>query len=318
MADAGCQLAPDDIVVTGGCQEALSLALRAVANPGDIIAIESPTFYGLLQVIDSLGMRALEIPTDPNHGMSLDALALAIEQWPVRACVVVPNFSNPLGYCMPPARKQALVSVLARHDIALIEDDVYGELGFSAPRPEAAKAWDEDGRVLYCSSFSKTLAPGLRVGWIAPGRYRERIEYLKYVLNLASPTLPQLAVAEFLERGGYDRHLRQVRGDYARQIARMIQTVGKTFPEGTRVTQPAGGFVLWVELPSGSDAMRLYRQALAERISIAPGPMFSATQKYGNFIRLNCAQPWDERMERAMVTLGRLAHAQVDRKISPS
>lgn len=313
MAVAGCQLGPDDIVITTGCQEALALCLRAVAEPGDIIAIESPTFYGLLQVIESLGMKALEIPTDPRYGISLDALKLAIEQWPVKACAVITNFSNPLGCCMSDEHKQRLVSLLAAHAIPLIEDDVYGDLGFAHQRPKAAKAWDRDGQVLYCASFSKTLSPGLRVGWVAPGRYQERIEYLKYVANLASSTLPQLAAADFLERGGYDRYLRQVRSEYARQVARMVEAVGRFFPEGTKVTQPAGGFVVWVEMPGQVDSLELHRHALAEGISIAPGPMFSAKQKYRNFIRLNCAHRWSDRLDRAVMTLGQLAQAMCRR-----
>ncbi len=308
MLDAGCQVAPSEILVTSGCQEALALCLRAVARAGDIIALESPTFYGLLQVVESLGMKALEIPTHPQHGISLDALKLAIEQWPIKACALVGNFNNPMGYCMPDSNKQALVKLLRQHHIPLIEDDVYGDLAFDHHRPKAAKSFDTDGSVLYCSSFSKTLSPGLRVGWVVPGKYQEQIEYQKYITSLATATLPQLAIADYLQRGGYDRYLRQVRGQYAHLVARITRVVGQHFPEGTRVTQPAGGFVIWVELPEGTDAMAIFHQALAKGISIAPGPIFSASQKYANFIRINCAQPWDERLEAAILFLGKLAH----------
>ncbi len=313
MLDAGCRIAPGEIVVTSGCQEALALGLRAVASAGDVIALESPTFYGLLQVVESLGMKALEIPTHPRRGISLEALTLAIEQWPVKACAIVANFNNPMGYCMPEADKQALVELLAAHAIPLIEDDVYGDLAFDHRRPPAAKRFDTAGNVLYCSSFSKTLSPGLRVGWVAPGKYQEAIEYQKYITSLAAPTLPQLAIAEFLQRGAYDRYLRQVRGEYARQVARITRAIGQHFPAGTRVTQPAGGFVIWVELPEGAEAMALFHQALAKGISIAPGPIFSASQKYANFIRINCAQPWDERLEAAIIQLGRLAQDGLER-----
>ncbi len=288
----------------------MTLCLRAVAKSGDIIALESPTFYGLLQVVESLGLKALEIPTHPQHGISLDALKLAIEQWPVKACAIVGNFNNPMGYCMPEGDKQALVKLLDRHHIPLIEDDVYGDLVFDHHRPAAAKSFDAGDNVLYCSSFSKTLSPGLRVGWVVPGKYQEQIEYLKYITSLATPTLPQLAISDFLQRGGYDRYLRQVRGQYARQVARITRAVSQHFPEGTRVTQPVGGFVIWVELPEGTDAMAIFHQALAKGISIAPGPIFSASQKYANFIRINCAQPWDERLEAAIIFLGKLAQAR--------
>ncbi len=307
MADAGCQVAPDEIVITSGCQEALILALRAVAGPGDVVAIESPSFYGLLQAIDSLGLKALEIPTDPATGISLEALELALEKWPVRACALTANFSNPLGGIMPVEKKQALVALLARHEIPLIEDDIYGDLGFEGERPQALRSFDETGGVIYCASFSKTLSPGLRVGWMVPGRWREQVEYLKYVTSLAAPTLSQRAVADFLHHGGYDRHLRQVRGAYARQVALMTRAVGKYFPAGTRVTQPRGGFVIWVELQGQVDALSLCQRALEQHISIAPGPVFSASGKYRNFIRLNCAQPWSDTLDKAVMTVGRMA-----------
>jgi len=312
MTGLGCATGTGDVVVTNGCQEALGLALSAVAAPGDVVAIESPTFYGLLQLIDAHGLKALEIPTHPRDGISVEALEFALEQWPVRACIVTPNFSNPLGGCMSDARKQALVALLRRHRIALIEDDVYGDLGFSGPRPIPAKAYDPDGdTVLHCASFSKTLSPGLRVGWIVPGRFQQHVEYMKYVSNMASPTAPQLAVAELLERGGYDRYLRQARSAHATAVARMIRAVERYFPDGTRITRPQGGFVIWVECPVAVDAEKLYAQALAHGISIAPGPMFSATRKYRNFVRLNCAVVWSERVEKAIARLGQLVLAML-------
>ena len=307
MADLRCAVCPEDIIVTSGAQESLTLALHAVSKPGDVVAIESPAFYGLLQVIEASGLQALEIPTHPSEGISLEALQLAVERWPVAACVVVSNFSNPLGFCMSDARKQALVALLGARGIPLIEDDVYGELGFGVNRPSVAKSWDADGGVIYCSSFSKTLSPGMRLGWIAPGRYRDQVEYDKYLLNLASATLPQLAIAQLLERGGYDRYLRQVRRQYATAVARVGGAVELLFPEGTRVSHPQGGFVLWVEMPPQVDARALHRLALKDNIIIAPGSIFSASGKYPNHIRLNCALPWDTRLQLALRRLGELA-----------
>jgi DNA-binding transcriptional MocR family regulator len=253
-------------------------------------------------------MKALEIPTHPRTGVSLDALKLALDQWQVAALVLVPSYSNPIGACMPEENRRALVRLLNEHNIPLIEDDIYGDLGFSDERPKPIKAYDRKGLVFYCSSFSKTIAPGLRVGWVAPPpRYLEAIEHLKYVSTMASPTLPQMAVAEYLAGGGFDRHLRRVRASYARNIALCSQSISRYFPAGTRVTQPAGGFVLWVELPAAVDALELNRRALEKKISVAPGRLFSPTKKYRNFVRLNCALPWDERLDRALLTLGRLA-----------
>jgi len=304
LADTGCALHPDNLIITNGCQEALTLALRATTAPGDVVAIESPTFYGLLQVIESLGLEALEIPTNPQTGLSLEALELALSRWPVKACVVTPNFSNPLGCLMPDDHKRRLVALLAAHKIPLIEDDIYGDLSYSHARPSLCKALDDN--VILCSSVSKSLSPGLRVGWIAPGRFQEKVEYMKYVLNLASPTLPQLAVNELLENGQYERHLRRVRGDYAQAVARMSEAVLRVFPEGTKITRPEGGFVLWLELPERVNGFELAQKSLAQGISIAPGPIFSASQKYKHFIRLSCACVWSPRVERALVSLANM------------
>ncbi|EIJ34807.1 PLP-dependent aminotransferase family protein [Thiothrix nivea] len=294
------------ILITNGCQEALALALQTVAQPGDIIAIESPTFYGLLQAIESLGMKALEIPTDPQTGISLPALELALEQWPVQACVLIPNFGNPLGSLMPDAHKQQLVKLAKRHRLMLIEDDIYGDLGFSHERPRSLHSFDAEGvNVIYCSSFSKTIAQGLRIGWmVLPETYFPRAEYLKYVTNLAAPTLPQLAIADFLAHGSYERHLRQVRNRYAQQVSLFTQAISQYFPAGTKVTQPKGGFVLWVELAEGVDTLQLTQRMLKQKASIAPGQIFSATQKYRNCIRLSCAQPWTEELEIMLKELG--------------
>jgi len=308
MAELNCNDGPDDIIITHGARDSVRLALMAVCQPGDIVAIESPTFYGLLQVIESCGMKALEMPTHPREGISLDALRLAIEQWPVRACLLVPNYNNPLGSCVPDLRKKELVELCGKQGIAVIEDDVYGDLGFGGRRPSIARMWSRNGEVLYGSSFAKTLSPGLRVGWLVPGQYKDKIENLKYMLHQATPTLNQLVVAHMLEYGGYERYLRTVRQTYAHNVARTVKAVSLLFPDGTKVTQPEGGFALWVELPEGVDAMELHRRASQEGIIVAPGPLFSATQKkYGHCIRLSCAVPWNDALERALKKLGEMA-----------
>ncbi len=309
---SGSRVNVEHILITNGCQEALSLALQTVAQPGDIIAIESPTFYGLLQVIESLGMKALEIPTDPQTGISIPALELALEQWPVKACALIPCFSNPLGSLMPDAHKQQLVKLAKLHNLMLIEDDIYGDLGFSHERPRTLHSFDAEGsNVIYCSSFSKTVAQGLRIGWMTlPERYFPRAEYLKYVTNLAAPTLPQLAIADFLAHGSYERHLRQVRSRYAQQISLFTQAISQYFPAGTKVTQPRGGFVLWIELAAGIDTLQLTQHMLRQKVSIAPGQIFSATQKYKNCIRLSCAQPWTAELENVLMALGRRIEQQ--------
>jgi DNA-binding transcriptional MocR family regulator len=308
---SGCRLGVDDLIITSGCQEALILCLRAVARAGDIIAVESPTYYGTLQAIEALGMQALEIPTHPQYGVCLDTLESTIHRWPIKACLFVLNFSNPLGSCMPEEHKHRLVTLLAYHQIPLIEDDIFGDLGFQLPRPKVCKAYDKQGLVMLCGSFSKTLAPGYRVGWTAPGRFAEKILHLKYLTNISTPTPNQLAVAFFLAKGGYQRHLARVRHIYERQMELMTRSICHYFPEETRVTQPAGGFVLWVELPEELDTVALFHQALVHKISIAPGVLFTAQKRYSNFLRINCAMPWDERTECALTTLGKLIRQQV-------
>ncbi len=307
---AGCSLTPDQFVITSGCLEAVMLSLRAVCRPGDTVAIETPIFYNLLQLIEMLDLKALEIPTHPITGISLPALRYALEHNPVHACLVIPNFNNPFGSRMPEENKEELVMLLASHGIPLIENDVYGDLGFLQERPGIAKRYDKKGLVIHCSSFSKTLAPGYRVGWVVAGRFQESIERLKAVNNIATATLPQMAIAEFLANGGYDQYLRKIRGVYGRQTSLMAKAVERYFPKGTRVNTPSGGFVLWVEMPVGVDSIQLYEEALSCGITIAPGTIFSATGKYSNFIRLNAAY-WSKRIEQAVATVGGLASAQV-------
>lgn len=311
LISAGCSLSPDDLVITNGTTEAIYLALRAVTKPGDIVAIESPTYYNFLEMLEALHLKALELPTHPQEGISLEHLELVLQHRKISACVLASNFSNPLGSCMGDRKKQQLLTLLEQYDVPLIEDDIYGDLHFSEIRPKAIKAFDTQGQVLYCASVSKTLSPGLRVGWCAPGRYQIKVQHLKMAMNWTNAIAPQLTVAAFLANGGYDRHLRHLRRAYQTQMARMTQAICDYFPAETRVTRPTGGQVLWVELPTGFDAMSLYEEALKYQIGIAPGAMFSPTGNYTNCFRLNCGLPWSNEIERAMQTLGILIKQQL-------
>jgi DNA-binding transcriptional MocR family regulator len=304
--DWGCSLSPEELLITTGCTEAIQLCLRAVASPGDTIAVESPTYYGFLQMIEANKMKAVEISSDPQEGMNLNALASALKKHSIKACMVISNFSNPLGSCMPDEKKKKLVDMLARNEIPLIEDDIYGDIYFGPERPGVCKAYDKKGLVLLCSSFSKVLSPGLRVGWTAPGRFRDEVRRLKFVNTMTTCAISQLAIAEILRNGGYDHQLRKNRKAYYQQVQNVTQGVAKYFPAGTRVTRPSGGFVLWVELPKKIDSLELYRRAALERISIVPGIIFSAKGRYQNFIRLNCAHSWSDKLEQALFVLGRL------------
>lgn len=302
--DSGCALAPEDIVVTSGCVEAMNLALQAVCRPGDTVAIGSPVYPTFLKSIQWMGLKILEIPSG-SEGMNLEVLDYVLRHNQVSACITIANFNNPLGSLMPDEKKRELATLLAKREIPLIEDDVYGDLAYGPSRPMSIKAFDEKGLVLYCSSFSKTLAPGYRVGWIAPGRFLQKVKQLKALLNIATASPNQFAIAEFLANGGYDHHLRTLRRVYARQSAHVRDAIGRFFPPGTRVSCPEGGFVLWVELPESYDAFKLYELALQAGISIAPGRIFTMGEKYGNCLRLSAAV-WSERTEQALDTLGGL------------
>ncbi|WP_311968454.1 PLP-dependent aminotransferase family protein [Pseudomonas baltica] len=304
LVDSGCRISANDLVITTGCHEALSSSIRAVCDPGDIVAVDSPSFFGAMQTLKGLGMKALEIPTDPITGISLEALELALEQWPIKAIQLTPNCNNPFGYVMPEARKRALLTLAQRFDVAIIEDDVYGDLAFSYPRPRTIKSFDEDGRVLLCSSFSKSLAPGLRIGWVAPGRYLERVLHMKYIGTGSTATQPQLAIADFIAGGHYEPHLRRMRSQYQRNRDIMIDWVMQAFPAGTRVSRPQGGFMLWIELPEHFDTLKLNRELLEQNVQIAVGCIFSASGKYRNCLRMNFASRPDARIETAVKTVG--------------
>ena len=302
----GLHVHTDEIVVTNGALEALNLCLLAVARPGDCILIESPAFYAALQALERLGLNAVEIPTHPREGVDLQALALALERHKPKACWLMTNFQNPLGSLMTDEKKEALVALLATHEVPLIEDDVYAELYFGNRRPLPAKAFDKTGLVMHCSSFSKCLAPGYRIGWTAPGRFTRKVNELKLTTTLSASAPAQAAIADYLAKGGYDKHLRQLRHALLAQQAAMIQSINRHFPKGTRTTRPSGGYFLWVELPGKVDALALHRQAIRLGVSVAPGPMFSAHRNFTNCLRLNYGHPWDKRSEDALNTLGKL------------
>jgi DNA-binding transcriptional MocR family regulator len=305
----GQALSPEDIVVTCGCTEALTLALKAVSRPGDTIAIESPTYFGLLHVLEALDLKALELPTDSATGVDLPRLERALEKKSVTACLLSSSFNNPLGCTMPDDKKTALVRLLAEHGVPLIEDDVYGDIYFGAERPKPFGALDPSGNTIYCSSFSKTIAPGYRIGWLASGRHMQRVLEHKLASTLSSPALPQAALADFLSSGAYDSHLRRIRRTFAENIDQMIRVIERCFPRGTKVSRPAGGFVLWVELPRPIDSRALFEEALRRGICFVPGDVFSASRCYTHCLRLSCGHGWDGRIEDGLVTVGEMATA---------
>ncbi|HYR26110.1 MAG TPA: PLP-dependent aminotransferase family protein [Aquabacterium sp.] len=303
----GITLNPDEPIITNGAMEALNLCLQAVTQPGDVVAVESPTFYAALQALERLHLRAIEIPTDPKTGVDPDGLAQVLSQHRVAACWLMPSFQNPLGALMPVTRRQAVVRTLSQAGVPIVEDDVYGELYHGATRPQPLKAFDREGLVLHCSSFSKCLAPGYRIGWAAAGRYAPLVQRLKMMSSLATSVPSQLALAEYLEEGGFERHLRRLRLALARNLAAVRQLVLRHFPPGTRVSQPQGGYFLWVQLPAQVDTLRLHRAALSQGLSVAPGVLFSADMRFRHALRLNGGHPDDPRVPEAIRALGAMA-----------
>jgi DNA-binding transcriptional MocR family regulator len=302
----GGNILPDDIVTTQGCMEALVFCLRAVTKPGDVVAIESPTYFGIFNTVQSLGLKITEIPTDPTEGLDLDYLTSAISKQQIKACLFVPTFSNPLGYCMTNEKKKKLVDLLAKNEIPLIEDDIYGEMYFGKTRPRTCKSYDKQGLVMLCSSVSKTLAPGYRVGWCIPGKFKTQIINLKLMHSLSSASPTQAAIGHFFETGRYDLHMRNLRKALHTQCLRYTQAIAEYFPADVKVSRPPGGYVLWVELNKKTDAFELYKQALTYKISISPGQIFSTDSRFTNFVRISFGIPYNDEIDQSLQTLGRL------------
>lgn len=307
--DCGCSLGPDDIVITNGATEALALALRAVTEPGDTVAVESPCYFGFLSLANMLSLKVVEVSTDPRDGISVGHLQklLRHEKVDVKALLLNPNVHNPLGSVMPDEKKRQIAEMMSRAKIPIIEDDTYGDLAFESPRPRCIKAFDTSGDVILCSSFSKTIAPGYRIGWVAAGRWHGRVNDFKCTSSLGTATPPQMAIASYLENGGFDSNLRRLRKTYRDQILLMSDVVRTNFPDGTRATNPSGGHLLWVELPENVNADALHESLAANKIKLLPGSMFSAGGHYRNCLRLNAAVSWNARIEKAVALIGRLA-----------
>lgn len=300
------QIDAEDILVTSGCIEAVSLCLRAVAGPKDTIVVESPTYPWFLQLIEDMKMLALELPTDPVTGLDLDAFENAAKTHRIKACLLVPNFQNPLGSLMPDENKARLVNFANQKEIPIIEDDIHGELYFGSNRPSTLKSFDQKGLVLYCTSVSKTISPGLRLGWTLPGKYLQTVFHLKLNSTVAAGGIHQNVLAEYLRSGSYDRQLRQLRSALKNQVNNTSMAVARHFPKGTRLSTPQGGLMLWVQLPGKLDSLKAFHTARKRNIAIMPGIMCSSTQRYRNCIRISCGYPLDQRIEKGIAVLGRI------------
>jgi DNA-binding transcriptional MocR family regulator len=306
MAIAGAPTDPAHVVITGGAMDAITLALRVLCQPGDTVMVESPTYFGVLQAIEYLRLRVVEVPNNPGLGIDVEAVRNVVRATKVAAAVLMPNFNNPVGSVTPDDAKREIVEILTGSDIPIVEDDLYGDLHYGSVRPASLRAFDESGLVISCGSVSKTIALGYRIGWAVSPQFHDEIARAKFFASVAAPTLQQLVLARYYASGGYDRYLRRVRTTLAGNAQHVIDAVCRYFPPGTRVTRPAGGVVLWIEMPKSVDGTELFRTALASRIGIAPGIVFSAKADYRNYIRMSCGLPWSTTVERAIEKLGKL------------
>lgn len=301
-----CKPTAQDIVTTNGCLEAVSLCLRAVAAPGDTILVESPVFHCFLQLIEDLNMFVIELPGCPDKGMDPSAFEAALDANKISACLLNPNFQNPLGSMMSLEDKKAILKIAYARDLPIIEDDIYGDLYFGETRPATIKSLDTRGSVLYCASFSKTMAPGLRAGWTIPGKFKEKVIRLKLNTQLSCPNINHQVVADFLETGAYDRHLRRLRNQIKNQASAMAVALSNHFPSDTRLTFPRGGMIIWIMLNEKIDTMTIFQKARAHNISILPGRICSTSDRYKHCLRLNCGIQWSPVLEKGIALLGKL------------
>ncbi len=303
----GGKLKEDDILTTSGSIDAISFCMLSLTQRGDTVVVESPVYFGILHLAKSLGLNVLELPTNPITGIEVDALKQALEKKKVKLCLLVSNFSNPIGSCMPDENKMAVVQLMEKYNVPLIEDDLFGDLYFGNHRPSCCKTYDESGIVLLCSSFSKTLAPGYRVGWMVPGRFKEKVARTKYYHSLYTASITHEAVGSFLENDRYENHLRKLRHTLHRNSLQFLRCISQYFPDETKVTIPQGGLHLWVELNKKTDTVELYNTAMANKINIAPGRMFTLQNQYNNCLKLNFGLVWGDKVEGALKLLGELA-----------
>ena len=307
----GCSLDPERIIITGGCMDSVALCLRAVTQPGDVVALESPTHFSFLEVLQALQLKALEIPTHPRHGISLDALQLALDTQPVKALVLVPTLSNPLGCCMPQADRKRLVQMAAQHDLPVIEDAIYADLAEGDAMRRTLKSYDSTGHVMLCHSFSKTLAPGLRLGWLEGGRWTEQLRHIKEMQAGGQSAVLELALADLVTQAGHAAAMRQLRAAIAVRVEQARQVIAESFPQGTRVSDPPGGLLLWLELPAGLDAAALHEACLTEQILIAPGAVFGTAGRFRSGVRIGLGGDWTPQHLGALKRVGEIACAML-------
>ena len=303
MLDANVRSHADDIIITTGATQALDLCLRTCTQPNDIIALESPCYYGYLRMASQLNLKVVEIPTDPNEGISFDALKLALQQWPIKAIVLSSRFSNPTAALIPKEKQKQLYDLVCSHKVPLIEDDVYGELGYATTPYGTIKQFDKKGLIMFCSSYTKTLSSGLRVGWCLPGRYYDQVLETQQCGTWGISSMAQLTLESYLRQGHYDKHLRQLRSMTEENTFRVANFLKNSFSGESLVSTPKGSFLLWFCMPQNINVDKVQKYALERGINLAPGSLFSNTSHFDSYLRINCALPWKEKLEPALIKL---------------
>ncbi|MFS0491374.1 PLP-dependent aminotransferase family protein [Leadbetterella byssophila] len=299
-------LREDEIITTHGCLNAISLCLLSLTQPGDTIIVESPVSFGMLQVAKSLSLKVIELPTHPEYGISLLALERNLKKRRIAACLFIPTFSNPLGFCMSDEDKWKLVQLCEKYQVPLIENDINADVHFGKKRPKSCKSFDKSGIVLWCGSVSKTLAPGYRVGWVAPGRFYHEVLKTKIQHQISSTSITQEVIAHYLRTGRYEHHLRKLRVSLQAQLLHFQKAIADYFPRSTKVTSPQGGFTIWVQLHKDLNTLEIFEQCKKYDVSFAPGALFSLQHLYSNCLRLNFSLGWNSEVEEKLERLGEI------------
>jgi len=296
----------DELVITNGCMEAIICCLKTVTQPGDTILVQDPCYYGIMQALEYLDLKVATIPSHAETGIEVADLKDACSKLNIKACILVSNFNNPDGASFSTEQKKQIAAFANQKQIPIIEDDLYGELFFKGSRPDTIKAYDENGWVMYCNSFTKTLVPGFRIGWCAPGRFVHQVARVKSMHNGSTSNLGQRVAQQLLEQGTYDRHLQKFRQELNKNLVRTTALIEQHFPEGTKISRPTGGLVIWVELPEILNAAKLQEDAFNKDVTYAPGELFSAKGDYQNYLRISYCNLWETKIEKALIKLGQL------------
>ena len=285
-------ITPDEIIIMTNCFSAIYFAFTALCSPNDLIAVESPCNYGALKIFKGLHLRVVEIPPGIEGGIDIEKLKTAIDTYDIKAIYVNPNCNNPLGTIMPDHKKKELADLANDKQIPIVEDDAAGELFYTKNHPSSIVSYDRNGYVLFCSSFSKIFSDAFHLGWIAAGRYTEAVLECLRTAGTQVSALIQVPISIYLQSNSYQVHLRRIRKTYKQRVENMLKDIRAFFPHCPFISNPEGGYLVWVKLPNKLSSMELYKELLPYNLSVMPGKFFSTDDRYLDYIRL-CAAQYD-------------------------